>query len=85
VNCTNSPDLYEESAEQLREENAKRKLSRRVQNHGAVMRTEEHSSVSAVQNGRNFEGGNRASKRVLLKMEDKKIDLIIMRPTIETI
>jgi hypothetical protein len=64
VNCTNSPDLYEESAEQLREENAKRKLSRRVQNHGAVMRTEEHSSVSAVQNGRNFEGGNRASKRV---------------------
>ncbi|XP_063906539.1 mucin-2 isoform X1 [Zophobas morio] len=57
VNCTNSPSLYEESAEQLREENAKRKLSRRVQNHGAVMRTEERSSVS-----RGFD--NRSSKKV---------------------
>ncbi|EEZ97295.1 cuticular protein analogous to peritrophins 1-J isoform X2 [Tribolium castaneum] len=58
VNCTDSPNFYEESAEQLREDNARRKASRRVlQNHGAVMRTEEHSSVSASQNGRKFNVG----------------------------
>ncbi|XP_044262518.1 probable serine/threonine-protein kinase nek3 isoform X2 [Tribolium madens] len=57
VNCTDSPNFYEESAEQLREDNARRKASRRVPNHGAIMRTEEHSSVSASQNGRKFEVG----------------------------
>ncbi|XP_017776980.1 PREDICTED: mucin-5AC [Nicrophorus vespilloides] len=35
VNCTNSPNLYEESAEQLRESNLRRKASRRVSNGNA--------------------------------------------------
>lgn len=61
MNCTNSPNLYEESAEQLREENARRKAARRV-HHGAVMRTEEQSSVSAVKNGRRFEVDNDLSR-----------------------
>nr|CAI5868334.1 unnamed protein product [Callosobruchus analis] len=58
VNCTNSPQLYEGSAEQLREDLLRRKSARRVsfdgseRFHGAVMRTEESSSVSAKQNGR---------------------------------
>nr|CAH7734272.1 unnamed protein product [Callosobruchus chinensis] len=58
VNCTNSPQLYEGSAEQLREDLLRRKSSRKVsldgseRFHGAVMRTEESSSVSAKQNGK---------------------------------
>lgn len=64
MNCTNSPSLYEESAEHLREEEARRKANRRKldeQNHGAVMRMEEHQSVSvSSQTARNFEvHGNR--------------------------
>lgn len=62
VNCTNSPNLYEESAEHLREEEAKRKANRRRledhnnNDHGAVMRMEEHHSVSvSSQTARNFE------------------------------
>lgn len=61
MNCTNSPNLYEESAEHLREEEAKRKANRRRlehhnDNHGAVMRMEEHQSVSvSSQSARNFE------------------------------
>ncbi|XP_066141759.1 mucin-6-like [Euwallacea fornicatus] len=57
VNCTNSPSLYEESAERLLNDVARRKASRRVGinnnhalNHGAVMRTEEKSSVRASKN-----------------------------------
>ncbi|CAH1953396.1 unnamed protein product [Acanthoscelides obtectus] len=58
VNCTDAPQLYEDSAEQLREDLLRRKSARRVSPdgserfHGAVMRTEESSSVSAKQNGR---------------------------------
>ncbi|VEN36481.1 unnamed protein product [Callosobruchus maculatus] len=58
VNCTNSPQLYEGSAEHLREDLLRRKSARKVsldgseRFHGAVMRTEESSSVSAKQNGR---------------------------------
>lgn len=60
VNCTNSPNLYEESAEHLREDILRRKANRRVvdnkNNHGAVMRTEEQHSVSAsTQGSRNHE------------------------------
>ncbi|XP_023311614.1 mucin-5AC-like [Anoplophora glabripennis] len=58
VNCTNAPSLYQESAEFLREDLARRKASRRIaldgreRNHGAVMRIEESASVSAQQNGK---------------------------------
>lgn len=58
VNCTNSPNLYEESAEHLKEDIRRRKANRRVveADHGAVMRTEEHQSVSvSSQSGRNLE------------------------------
>lgn len=58
VNCTNSPNLYEESAEHLKEDIRRRKANRRVveADHGAVMRTEEHQSVSvSSQSARNFE------------------------------
>lgn len=61
VNCTNSPNLYEESAEKLQNEVARRKSSRRVaplngaeMNHGAVMRTEERASVRATKNGKEY-------------------------------
>lgn len=60
VNCTNSPNLYDESAEQWRNSVIRRKASRRVLvngeiNHGAVLRTEEQSSVRAMKNGKHVE------------------------------
>ncbi|XP_066251106.1 uncharacterized protein [Euwallacea similis] len=61
VNCTNSPSLYEESAERLLNDVARRKASRRVginnnhtPNHGAVMRTEEKSSARASKNSQDL-------------------------------
>ncbi|CAH0553167.1 unnamed protein product [Brassicogethes aeneus] len=57
VNCTNSPNLYDESAEKWQNQALKRKASRRVfldgdNNHGAILRTEELSSVTAIKNGK---------------------------------
>ncbi|KAL1509646.1 hypothetical protein ABEB36_004352 [Hypothenemus hampei] len=56
VNCSNSPNLYEESAERLQNDLARRKAARRVSsgNHGAIMRMEERSSVRASQNGKDY-------------------------------
>ncbi|XP_030758377.1 probable serine/threonine-protein kinase DDB_G0282963 isoform X2 [Sitophilus oryzae] len=56
VNCTNSPNLYEESAEKLQNDIARRKASRKNDslnvefNHGAVMRTEERVSTRSRYN-----------------------------------
>lgn len=52
MNCTDAPKLYGESAEHVRDDVVRSKLSRRVNlndNRGAVMRMEEHSSVSVSQ------------------------------------
>ncbi|XP_060527088.1 mucin-16-like [Cylas formicarius] len=60
VNCSDSPNLYNESVERLHNDIARRKSSRRVSldggetNHGAVMRTEEKASVRAVKNGKEY-------------------------------
>ncbi|CAH1134616.1 unnamed protein product [Ceutorhynchus assimilis] len=62
VNCTDSPSLYASSAERLQNDNARRKSGRRVppyndaqkNNHGAVMRMEERSSVRATKNGKDY-------------------------------
>ncbi|XP_050293789.1 uncharacterized protein LOC126734281 isoform X2 [Anthonomus grandis grandis] len=73
VNCSNSPNLYEESAERLQNDVARRKLANRKvvpggtnSQHGAIMRTEERSSVRVTQNGKNYPGRQqqRQSQRI---------------------
>lgn len=60
VNCTDSPNLYAESAEHLREDVARRKHLKKIgvnnaePSHGAIMRIEEASSVSVRRNGKNI-------------------------------
>uniref|UniRef100_A0AAR5QHH3 Chitin-binding type-2 domain-containing protein n=1 Tax=Dendroctonus ponderosae TaxID=77166 RepID=A0AAR5QHH3_DENPD len=61
VNCTNAPSLYEESAERFQNDIVRRKANRRVgsqrggdSNHGAIMRTEQRSSIRASKNGKDY-------------------------------
>lgn len=70
VDCTNAPNLYQESAEFLREDLARRKASRRItldgreRNHGAIMRIEESASVSVQQNGKPLRVGTGGDSRI---------------------
>nr|XP_023022761.1 uncharacterized protein LOC111511002 isoform X1 [Leptinotarsa decemlineata]XP_023022762.1 uncharacterized protein LOC111511002 isoform X1 [Leptinotarsa decemlineata] len=63
VDCTNTPNLYEESAEQLRNDKSRRKSYRRVisgghVNHGAIMRAEEVSSTSVKKSGHKYDNSD---------------------------